>query len=227
MTETNFCALCAELAKLARRNHYTCEDTWYSCPKSPDGCANDAAGDECDCGADSHNDKIEELLSRAALAQPEPVATEGRWSEGVCGDGAAILRDGVMIPIEEVVQALNRTPAEPAAPTDEELLAMRSWSSHGPTFDSDLVEFGRRCYNLAQQHVSQPYKLPEPVPVSERLPGPEDCDKRGRCWWFTPTDGNPGPFRSADWSLYAGWRQQYTHWLPHWALLVPDAEVQS
>ena len=27
--------------------------------------------------------------------------------------------------------------------TDEKLLAMRSWSSHGPTFDSDLVEFGR------------------------------------------------------------------------------------
>jgi hypothetical protein len=66
---TGFRALCAELAKLARRNHYTCEDTWYSCPKSPDGCANDAAGDECDCGADSHNDKIDELLSRAVLAR--------------------------------------------------------------------------------------------------------------------------------------------------------------
>ena len=28
-------------------------------------------------------------------------------------------------------------------PTDEELLAMRSWSCHGPTFDSDLVDFAR------------------------------------------------------------------------------------
>ena len=28
-------------------------------------------------------------------------------------------------------------------PTDEELLAMRSWSSHGHTFDSDLVDFAR------------------------------------------------------------------------------------
>jgi hypothetical protein len=51
--------------------------------------------------------------------------------------------------------------------TDEKLLAMRSWSSHGPTFDSDLVEFGRRCYDLGRQHgaslaeqpVSQPYTL--------------------------------------------------------------------
>jgi hypothetical protein len=39
---------------------------------------------------------------------------------------------------------------EPVAPTDEELLAMRSWSCHGPTFDSDLVDFGRRCYNLGR-----------------------------------------------------------------------------
>jgi hypothetical protein len=46
------------------------------------------------------------------LAQPEPegVTDEGipQWSEGVCGDGAAILRDGVMMPIEEVVASLNR-----------------------------------------------------------------------------------------------------------------------
>jgi len=61
----------------------------------------------------------------------------------------------------------------------------------------------------------------EPVPVAERLPGPEDCDAMGRCWWFTPRDGNPAPFRSADWSLYAGWRQKFTHWRPHHALPVP------
>jgi hypothetical protein len=29
---------------------------------------------------------------------------------------------------------------------------MRSWSSHGPTFDSDLVEFARAVYNLGRQH---------------------------------------------------------------------------
>jgi hypothetical protein len=50
--------------------------------------------------------------ARTALAQPEPegVTDEGipQWSEGVCGDGAAILRDGVMMPIEEVVASLNR-----------------------------------------------------------------------------------------------------------------------
>jgi hypothetical protein len=65
----------------------------------------------------------------------------------------------------------------------------------------------------------------KPVPVAERLPGAEDCDAEGRCWWFTPRDGNPAPFRSADWSLYAGWRQKFTHWRPHHALPVPGAEV--
>jgi hypothetical protein len=84
----------------------------------------------------------------APQTQPPFPVGEGRWSEGVCGDGAAILFDGVMIPIKEVVQALNRIPAalaEPLGegPTDDELLAMRSWSSHGPTFDSDLVDFAR------------------------------------------------------------------------------------
>ena len=49
-------------------------------------------------------------------APPAPEPGGGRWSEGICGDGAAILFDGVMVPIEEVVRALNRTPAAPAAP---------------------------------------------------------------------------------------------------------------
>jgi hypothetical protein len=51
-----------------------------------------------------------------ALAQPEP---EERpiWTEGVCGDGAAILKDGVMQPIESVITALNA--AELAQPEPE------------------------------------------------------------------------------------------------------------
>ena len=32
---------------------------------------------------------------------------------------------------------------------------------------------------LSQRH-------PTPVPVSERLPGPDDCDAEGRCWWGEP-----------------------------------------
>lgn len=33
--------------------------------------------------------------------------TEPEWTEGVLGDGAAILRDGVQIPISELLHILN------------------------------------------------------------------------------------------------------------------------
>jgi hypothetical protein len=51
------------LAK-ARREHYSCEDCWYSCPKSDDGCCDDSKGDDCDCGADAFNALIDALLGQ-------------------------------------------------------------------------------------------------------------------------------------------------------------------
>lgn len=30
------------------------------------------------------------------------------WTEGVCGDGAAILRDGQMVPISDLLEHLNK-----------------------------------------------------------------------------------------------------------------------
>jgi hypothetical protein len=130
--------------------------------------------------------------------------------------------------LERARAALEAQP-EPEGPTDAEWDAMkeRLWDQYetigyqGERFmyDSDFST----AFDVARAVLAR-WGTPtaQPVPVSERPdPGPENCDKRGRCWWFTPTDGNPGPFRSADWSLYAGWRQQYTHWLPHWALPVP------
>jgi hypothetical protein len=41
---------------------------------------------------------------------------------------------------------------------------MRSWSSHGPTFDSDLVEFGRAVYNLGRQHGAAQPPAAQPAP---------------------------------------------------------------
>ena len=32
--------------------HEACEDCFYSCPKSEEGCCNDLAGDECNCGCE-------------------------------------------------------------------------------------------------------------------------------------------------------------------------------
>ena len=46
---------------IVKRQHYYCEDTWYSCPKHEEGCANDAEGKDCNCGADKWNALIEAI----------------------------------------------------------------------------------------------------------------------------------------------------------------------
>ena len=58
-----------------RITHHTCDDCWYSCPASGD-CCNEFSGNECDCGADEHNAKLDAILA-ALTAQgsaAEPVA---------------------------------------------------------------------------------------------------------------------------------------------------------
>lgn len=71
----------------------------------------------------------------------------------------------------------------------------------------------------------------KPVPVGERLPGLEDCDTRGRCW-FIDDDEKWCPVILGDILdedepdaiqrviCYYG----YTHWLPYWALPVPTSQ---
>lgn len=50
------------LLEIARRGHYYCEDSWYSCPLAEDGCANDCyAKDECSCGASAHNAEVDRI----------------------------------------------------------------------------------------------------------------------------------------------------------------------
>ena len=59
---------------------------------------------------------------------------------------------------------------------------------------------------------------PQPVAVSERLPGPEDCTAQGWCWVFYQG--------FATWALEPplgqdGKHTGYTHWLPAHALPTP------
>lgn len=73
---TEILKLTLEVLENNRQAHHYCEDTWYSCPKHEDGCANDAEGDECNCGADKANAEIDAAITaiKEFLAQPEPVA---------------------------------------------------------------------------------------------------------------------------------------------------------
>ena len=92
-----------------RQTHHYCEDTWYSCPKHEEGCANDSEGDECNCGADKANIEIDAAITSLRQAirehamyevqrlgqeiEQEPVA----WmhimdnTEGIKANGAGIV----------------------------------------------------------------------------------------------------------------------------------------
>jgi hypothetical protein len=52
-----------EFLEKSRQPHYYCEDSWYSCPKAEDGCANDKIT-ECNCGADEYNAKLDIILQK-------------------------------------------------------------------------------------------------------------------------------------------------------------------
>ena len=52
--------LVKQLVKLAKREHYNCEDNWYGCPLSFGGCSDDDVKG-CNCGAESHNIKVDML----------------------------------------------------------------------------------------------------------------------------------------------------------------------
>ena len=65
---------------------------------------------------------------------------------------------------------------------------------------------------------------PQPVAVSERLPGPEDCDDQGRCWLGGHQMGRGTP----TWLLgYPVWAKRFPDvhrfWLPANALPTPEA----
>jgi hypothetical protein len=62
----------------------------------------------------------------------------------------------------------------------------------------------------------------QPVPVSERLPGPDDCNDEGYCWWWRTDEVD-------EWWEFMYLRDvrdhnrrcgsaQYTHWLPYHAI---------
>jgi hypothetical protein len=103
---------------------------------------------------------------------------------------------------------------EPQGPTDQELhqLWQELYIFHdGPT-SGDVAEIARAVLDRWGRPTI------ESVPVAERLPGPEDCDAEGMCWWWACYD--------EEWVLDAPPRHvpAWTHWLPHHTLPVPQQQ---
>jgi hypothetical protein len=65
----------------------------------------------------------------------------------------------------------------------------------------------------------------EPIAVSKRLPGPEDCQFKpgatiGYCWWWYPPTNTLG---TGGWSFEPWeWVDDATHWLPAHSLPIPE-----
>ena len=171
---------------------------------------------------DGRHDKGAAALAEAILSHP-----------GICSAGLAALdeADGPAVPD-------GREPASVALqPSDGEVVELvvelRRICFDVAPCDADAIT--RAADLLAQRHPAPVPVLPDdaliiepaehtllvpvaqPVPVSERLPGPVDCDAEDNCWWFDP---------HADGAWYLDTYQScYTHWLPANALPLPTPET--
>ena len=85
MTKDEALRMALDALESNRRTHHYCEDTWYSCPKHEDGCANDSESDECNCGVDKANAGIDQAITaiKKTLAQPkQEFVIDGDTSDG-------------------------------------------------------------------------------------------------------------------------------------------------
>jgi hypothetical protein len=121
---------------------------------------------------------------------------------------------------ELIATARAALAAEPQGPTDEEIVAFADEQCFlvgiitEPLYVVDVAGFAHAL--LARWGSA----TPRPIPVTERLPGAEDRDDDGDCWWLTPSDEETGAF----WCLYEGDIGEHTHWLPAPALPLPGVK---
>ena len=101
---------------------------------------------------------------------------------------------------------------EPKGPTVMQIIALADEIEKAELGQVDLVRAA-----LARWGNS----VPQPIPVSERLPGPEDCDAEGRCWWHGEGEDMVG-WTVDDLEGLSYYRA--THWLPAYALSRPNTE---
>ena len=142
------------------------------------------------------------------------VDSKKRGHSGYCKTFAKLCIDWALNP--QPSAALEAQP-EPVAPTDEELIGPIMSMIDGRVYDNDSREIGQSLRELIARWGDP---TPQPVAVSERLPGAEDCDAEGRCWVFDDQLGLPS------WTLIKVQGESMDsdmHWLPANALPTPEA----
>jgi hypothetical protein len=179
---------------------------------------------------------------RALLAQPEPAGevsdeefrdladfdhnfdrydtTNDQGENGVAWE----CTDANLIAFARAAIALDRSRRAPVQAADGEVAELVAWLRDLGAKKGGCFDVSTFCANLDRAAtLLQHHQPPQPVPVSERLPGPEDCDAEGRCWLCGKVEG--------DWRLLnpkkSGVPQLkycFSHWLPAHAIPIPRSE---
>ena len=122
----------------------------------------------------------------------------------------------------EIGSSLGAAPAPPDEGEVGELVAAFRKEAEG-WFHMKTYSYGKwaskltRAATLLEQFSAQ---APQPVAVSERLPGDE------LCWWYEPDEDDDGSGYGGNWTLLRirGGVSCYTHWLPAHAFPLPAGE---
>ena len=169
-----------------------------------------------------------DAVERATLTQPEP-EHRPTWTEGVCGEGAAILNAAALAQIEVMAQIVYENAMLATAPEH----AKPHWPSWNDLPNSDARIHSLNTAEIILARWGRP--AIQPVPVAERLPEPEDCaswpDEPDSVPWAWAGKCVDGVWEWTQLSMYGlgldtlsriiaggGW----THWLPHHTLPIPQ-----
>lgn len=126
------------------------------------------------------------------------------------------------------VELRNAPNPEPEDPTDEELWELYDEMGGAPEDAPWVRKYARAVLARWGNHPESPDSSTQPIPVSERLPRPEDCDEEGRCWGFHQ-------YNPEDDDIWESWYLVptqhllpsvqwlgFSHWLPANALPQPS-----
>ena len=224
------------------KQHRLTPTQWESLEQYADDCVYDACFLELRARIEAleatqqpPQDKLDRLIAidrdDPANSPVERIATDP--FRALC---AELLRSLEQYPVQpkrdrELTDRARAALAQPVAegPTDEEIiqeaikadLVYRSCDSGDAVFCSVTECYPVNQYVISLVRAAQArWGTPaiQPVPVSERLPGPEDCDGEGRCWVFDDMLGLPS------WTLIKVLGKNLEPdmtWLPHHALPMP------
>ena len=135
------------------------------------------------------------------------------------------------LPMDEIERRLRMD--GPAVPEGRELAAVEGQPSDGEV--AKLVEAMREQADDARQYTTfyllhcaadlLERRALRPIPVSERLPGPEDCqpwpgepDETHWCWVFVKGSLGDDAWERRPVTCLTAYRSIHTHWLPAHAL---------